>query len=57
MNNNETGLIEYLKLGIMTPKALDDTYKTAKKNNMTTVMAYILDEKNKAESSETSFKL
>lgn len=57
MNNDETGLIEYLKLGIMTPKALDDTYKTAKKDNMTTVMAYILDEKNKAESSETSFKL
>lgn len=29
--NDETGLIDFIKLGIMTPKALDDTYKKQKK--------------------------
>ncbi len=46
MNNDETGLIEYLKLGIIRQSTLMTLIKLRKeKSNMTTVMAYILDEK------------
>lgn len=56
--NAENELITFIKLGIMTPKAIDDTYALAKKHNLTTVMAYILDAKNKStEKKGDSFKL
>ena len=56
--NSEDDLISFIKLGIMTPKAIDDTYSLAKKHNLTTVMAYILDARNKSsEKKNDSFKL
>ena len=54
---NEEKLIEYIKLGVMTPKALDDTYEIAKKKGMTTVAAYILEAKNSSKVSKVSFRL
>lgn len=55
--NDETGLIDFIKLGIMTPKALDDTYKKAKENGLTTVMAYICEAQKDTKGSNSSFSL
>ena len=54
---NEENLIEYIKLGVMTQKALDDTYEIAKKKGMTTVAAYILEAKNSSKVNKVSFRL
>ena len=55
--NDETGLIDFIKLGVMTPKALDDTYKKAKENGLTTVMAYICEAQKDMASGKSSFSL
>ena len=55
--NDETGLIDFIKLGIMTPKALDDTYKKAKEKSLTTVMAYICEAQKDMASGKSSFSL
>ena len=55
--NDETGLIDFIKLGIMTPKALDDTYKKAKENGLTTVKAYICEAQKDTKGSNSSFSL
>ena len=55
--NDETGLIDFIKLGIMTPKALDDTYKKAKEKGLTTVMAYICEAQKDTKGSNSSFSL
>lgn len=55
--NDETGLIDFIKLGVMTPKALDDTYKKAKEKGLTTVMAYICEAQNHSDKKASSFSL
>ena len=55
--NDETGLIDFIKLGIMTPKALDDTYKKAKEKGLTTVMAYICEAQKDITGGKSSFSL
>ena len=55
--NDETGLIDFIKLGVMTPKALDDAYKKAKENGLTTVMAYICEAQKDMASGKSSFSL
>lgn len=55
--NDETGLIDFIKLGVMTPKALDDTYKKAKEKGLTTVMAYICEAQKDMKGSNSSFSL
>lgn len=54
---DETGLIDFVKFGIMTPKALDDTYKKAKENGLTTVMAYICEAQKDTKGNNSSFSL
>ena len=55
--NDEAGLIDFIKLGVMTPKALDETYKKAKKYDLTTVMAYICEAQKNAKGNKSSFSL
>lgn len=55
--NDETGLIDFIKFGIMTPKALDDTYKKAKEKGLTTVMAYICEAQKDTKGNNSSFSL
>lgn len=55
--NDETGLIDFIKLGVMTPKALDDAYKKAKEKGLTTVMAYICEAQKDMASGKSSFSL
>lgn len=55
--NDETGLIDFIKLGVMTPKALDDTYKKAKEKGLTTVMAYICEAQKDTKGNNSSFSL
>lgn len=55
--NDETGLIDFIKLGVMTPKALDDAYKKAKEKSLTTVMAYICEAQKDTKGDNSSFSL
>ena len=55
--NDEAGLIDFIKLGVMTPKALDETYKKAEKYGLTTVMAYICEAQKNAKGNKASFSL
>lgn len=55
--SDETGLIDFIKLGIMTPKALDDTYKKAKEKGLTIVMAYICEAQKDMTGGKSSFSL
>lgn len=55
--NDETGLIDFIKLGVMTPKALDDAYKKAKEKSLTTVMAYICEAQKDTKGNNSSFSL
>ena len=55
--SDETGLIDFIKLGIMTPKALDDTYKKAKEKGLTIVMAYICEAQKDVTGGKSSFSL
>lgn len=54
---DESGLIDFIKLGVMTPKALDDTYKKAKEKGLTTVMAYICEAQKDMTGGKSSFSL
>lgn len=54
---DESGLIDFIKLGVMTPKALDDAYKKAKENGLTTVMAYICEAQKDMTGGKSSFSL
>lgn len=55
--NDEESLVEFIKLGILTKKTMDDTLKLAKEHNMTTVMAYILKAQQDSEEGKASFRL
>ena len=55
--NDEVGLIDFIKLGVMTPNALDDAYKKAKEKGITTVMAYICEAQNHSDKKSSSFSL
>ena len=55
--NDEVGLIDFIKLGVMTPNALDDAYKKAKEKGLTTVMAYICEAQKDTKGSNSSFSL
>ena len=55
--NDEESLVEFIKLGILTKKTMDDTLKLAKEYNMTTVMAYILKAQQDSEGGKSSFRL
>lgn len=55
--NDEESLVEFIKLGILTKKTMDDTLKLAKEHNMTTVMAYILTAQQDSEEGKASFRL
>lgn len=57
MMNDEAGLIDFIKLGVMTPKALDDAYKKAKEKDLTTVMAYICEAQKDMTGGKSSFSL
>ena len=50
-------LIDFIKLGIMTPKALEHTYKKAKEKGLTTVMAYICEAQKNFGDKKSSFSL
>lgn len=54
---DEAGLIDFIKLGIMTPKAFDDTYKKAREKGLTTVMAYICEAQKDMTGGKSSFSL
>ena len=54
---DEAGLVDFIKLGVMTPKALDDTYKKARENGLTTVMAYICEAQSGPDKKTSSFSL
>ena len=54
---DESGLIDFIKLGVMTPKALDDAYKKAKEKGLTTVMAYICEAQKDMTGGKSSFSL
>lgn len=55
--NDEVGLIDFIKLGVMTPKALNDAYEKAKEYNLTLVMAYICDAQKSTKGIKSSFAL
>lgn len=55
--SDEAGLIDFIKLGVMTPKALDETYKKAEKYGLTTVMAYICEAQKNAKGNKSSLSL
>ena len=55
--NDEVGLIDFVKLGVMTPKALNDAYKKAKEYNLTLAMAYICDAQKSTKGDKSSFAL
>lgn len=54
---DEESLVEFIKLGILTKKTMDDTLRLAKEHKMTTVMAYILKAQQDSEEGKTSFRL
>lgn len=54
---DEKSLVEFVKVGILTPKMLNDTLKLAKEHDMTTLMAYILKVQQDSEEGKTSFRL
>lgn len=54
---DESGLIDFIKLGVMTPKALDDAYKKVKEKGLTTVMAYICEAQKDMTGGKSSFSL
>lgn len=56
-NFDERALIDFIKLGIMTPKALEHTYKKAKEKGLTTVMAYICEAQKNFGDKKSSFSL
>lgn len=56
-NHNETELIEFIKLGLMTKKAMQDALQSARKNCMPTVEAYLLKAINESDESNSTFSL
>lgn len=55
--HNETELIEFIKLGLMTKKAMQDALQSARKNCMPTVEAYLLKAINESDESNSTFSL
>ena len=55
--NNETELIEFIKLGLMTKKAMHDALQSARDNSMPTVEAYLLKAINESDESNSKFSL
>lgn len=56
-NHNETELIEFIKLGLMTKKAMQDALQSARENCMPTVEAYLLKAINESDESNSTFSL
>lgn len=56
-DHNETELIEFIKLGLMTKKAMHDALQSARKNCMPTVEAYLLKAINESDESNSTFSL
>lgn len=56
-DHNETELIEFIKLGLMTKKAMQDALQSARKNSMPTVEAYLLKAINESDESNSTFSL
>lgn len=56
-DHNETELIEFIKLGLMTKKAMQDALQSARKNFMPTVEAYLLKAINESDESNSTFSL
>lgn len=56
-DHNETELIEFIKLGLMTKKAMHDALQSARKNCMPTVEAYLLKAMNESDESNSTFSL
>lgn len=54
---NETELIEFIKLGLMTKKAMQDALQSARENSMPTVEAYLLKAINESDESNSTFSL
>ena len=54
---DEAGLVDFIKLGVMTPKALDDMYKNAREKGLTTVMAYICEAQSGPDKKTSSLSL
>ena len=55
--HNETELIEFIKLGLMTKKAMHDALQSARDNSMPTVEAYLLKAINESDESNSKFSL
>lgn len=55
--HNETELIEFIKLGLMTKKAMQDALQSARENSMPTVEAYLLKAINESDESNSTFSL
>lgn len=56
-DHNETELIEFIKLGLMTKKAMQDALQSARENCMPTVEAYLLKAINESDESNSTFSL
>ena len=56
-DHNETELIEFIKLGLMTKKAMQDALQSARENSMPTVEAYLLKAINESDESNSTFSL
>ena len=55
--HNETELIEFIKLGLMTKKAMQDALQSARESSMPTVEAYLLKAINESDESNSTFSL
>ena len=56
-DHNEAELIEFIKLGLMTKKAIHDALQSARDNSMPTVEAYLLKAINESDESNSKFSL
>ena len=56
-DHNEAELIEFIKLGLMTQKAMQDALQSARENCMPTVEAYLLKAINESDESNSTFSL
>lgn len=56
-DHNEAELIEFIKFGLMTQKAMQDALQSARENCMPTVEAYLLKAINESDESNSTFSL
>ena len=55
--NDEQGIVDLTKLGVLTPSAVKEGYQLAKEHGLITAMAYLMDAVNKAGRKKTSFSV